>query len=66
VHLRPEGAGLARSHRDGKMVMYELTGRGHALLGAVAAQGNTGESQLRPEAVERPGGNLVRKLSEET
>lgn len=32
------GAGLARSERDGKMVMYELTERGHALLTAVAAQ----------------------------
>ena len=34
-----KGAGLARSERDGKMVMYELTGRGRALLAAVAAQG---------------------------
>lgn len=32
------GAGLARSERDGKMVMYELTERGRALLAAVAAQ----------------------------
>ena len=32
-HLR--SAGLARSERDGKMVMYELTGRGRALLRAV-------------------------------
>lgn len=31
-------AGLARSERDGKMVMYELTERGRALLTAVAAQ----------------------------
>jgi len=31
-------AGLARSTRRGKMVMYELTDRGHALLDAVAAQ----------------------------
>lgn len=39
-HLRLlKGAGLARSQRDGKMVMYELTERGHALLTAVAAQG---------------------------
>ncbi len=29
-------AGLARSQRDGKMVMYELTGRGRVLLDAVA------------------------------
>ena len=29
-------AGLARSERDGKMVMYALTGRGYALLAAVA------------------------------
>jgi ArsR family transcriptional regulator, lead/cadmium/zinc/bismuth-responsive transcriptional repressor len=34
-----KGAGLARSERDGKMVMYELTERGSALLAAVAAQG---------------------------
>ena len=32
-------AGLARSERDGKMVMYELTERGRALLAAVVAQG---------------------------
>lgn len=31
-------AGLARSARRGKMVMYELTERGHALLDAVAAR----------------------------
>jgi DNA-binding transcriptional ArsR family regulator len=30
-------AGLARSARDGKMVMYELTERGRALLGVVAS-----------------------------
>jgi ArsR family transcriptional regulator, lead/cadmium/zinc/bismuth-responsive transcriptional repressor len=30
-----KAAGLARSQRDGKMVMYELTERGRALLGAV-------------------------------
>ncbi|HEX4307183.1 MAG TPA: metalloregulator ArsR/SmtB family transcription factor [Solirubrobacterales bacterium] len=34
-----KGAGLARSRRDGKMFMYELTERGRALLGAVVAQG---------------------------
>ncbi len=34
-----KAAGLARSERDGKMVMYELTARGRALLSAVAAQG---------------------------
>jgi len=34
-----KGAGLARSERDGKMVVYELTERGRALLAAVAAQG---------------------------
>jgi DNA-binding transcriptional ArsR family regulator len=34
-HLR--AAGLARSQRDGKMVMYELTDRGRALLHAVVA-----------------------------
>jgi DNA-binding transcriptional ArsR family regulator len=36
-----KAAGLARSERDGKMVMYELTERGRALLAAVAAQGAT-------------------------
>jgi ArsR family transcriptional regulator, lead/cadmium/zinc/bismuth-responsive transcriptional repressor len=30
-------AGLAHSTRQGKMVMYELTDRGHALLAAVGA-----------------------------
>jgi DNA-binding transcriptional ArsR family regulator len=33
-----KAAGLARSERDGKMVVYELTERGRALLAAVAAQ----------------------------
>lgn len=33
-----KGAGLARSQRDGKMVMYELTERGRALLAAVKAR----------------------------
>lgn len=32
-----KGAGLARSRREGKMVLYELTERGRALLAAVAA-----------------------------
>ncbi len=36
---RLKGAGLARSRRDGKMVMYELTERGRALLAAVSVQG---------------------------
>lgn len=36
-----KNAGLARSERDGKMVIYELTARGRALLAAVAAQGVT-------------------------
>jgi DNA-binding transcriptional ArsR family regulator len=30
-------AGLVRSRRDGKMVMYELTGRGRSLLDVVLA-----------------------------
>jgi DNA-binding transcriptional ArsR family regulator len=34
-----KGAGLARSRRDGKMVIYELTKRGRELLKAVVAQG---------------------------
>jgi len=38
-HLRLlKGAGLARSERHGKMVIYELTDRGRALLGAIAAE----------------------------
>jgi ArsR family transcriptional regulator, lead/cadmium/zinc/bismuth-responsive transcriptional repressor len=38
-HVRQlKAAGLARSERDGKMVMYELTDRGRALLAAVAVQ----------------------------
>jgi DNA-binding transcriptional ArsR family regulator len=41
-HVRQlKGAGLARSQRDGKMVMYELTERGRALLAAVVVQGVT-------------------------
>jgi DNA-binding transcriptional ArsR family regulator len=36
-HLRQlKAAGLARSERDGKMVMYELTDRGRALVDALA------------------------------
>jgi ArsR family transcriptional regulator, lead/cadmium/zinc/bismuth-responsive transcriptional repressor len=39
-HVRQlKNAGLAGSQRDGKMVIYELTERGRALLAAVAAQG---------------------------
>lgn len=35
-HVRQlKTAGLARSRRDGKMVMYELTDRGRALVAAV-------------------------------
>jgi ArsR family transcriptional regulator, lead/cadmium/zinc/bismuth-responsive transcriptional repressor len=38
-HVRQlKGARLARSARDGKMVMYELTDRGRALLAAVAKE----------------------------
>jgi DNA-binding transcriptional ArsR family regulator len=38
-HLRQlKAAGLARSQRDGKMVMYELTARGRALLTAIAPE----------------------------
>ncbi len=33
-----KASGLARSGRDGKMVIYELTERGRELLGAVAAR----------------------------
>ena len=36
-HLRQlKGAALARSERDGRMVMYELTAGGRALLSAIA------------------------------
>jgi DNA-binding transcriptional ArsR family regulator len=36
-HVRQlKSAGLARSEREGKMVMYELTERGRALVAAVA------------------------------
>lgn len=36
-HLRQlRSAGVVRSRRDGKMVMYELTDRGRALLAVVA------------------------------
>src|SRR3712207_6375892 len=31
--------GLVRSRRDGKLVMYSLTGEGRALLGAVLGEG---------------------------
>jgi DNA-binding transcriptional ArsR family regulator len=38
-HVRQlKAAGLAKSRRDGKMVMYELTERGRTLLAAVAAE----------------------------
>jgi DNA-binding transcriptional ArsR family regulator len=33
-----KGAGLASSRREGKMVMYELTERGRALVAAVTAE----------------------------
>jgi DNA-binding transcriptional ArsR family regulator len=37
-HLRLlKGSGVARSHRDGRMVIYELTGAGRALVDAFAA-----------------------------
>jgi DNA-binding transcriptional ArsR family regulator len=35
-----KAAGLARSERDGKMVMYELTERGRALVAAVREVGS--------------------------
>lgn len=39
-HVRlMKSAGLARSQREGKMVIYEMTERGRTLLAAVAAQG---------------------------
>jgi ArsR family transcriptional regulator, lead/cadmium/zinc/bismuth-responsive transcriptional repressor len=43
-HLRQlKAAGLARSRRDGKMVMYELTERARPLLDAVVADTVSGE-----------------------
>jgi len=37
-HLRLlRAAGLARSQRDGRMVLYALTGRGRALTAAVSS-----------------------------
>jgi DNA-binding transcriptional ArsR family regulator len=41
-HVRAlRAAGLVSSRRDGKMVMYSLTPRGGALLGAVLAETET-------------------------
>src|SRR3954447_18349119 len=41
-HVRQlRAAGLVRSRRDGKMVMYALTARGEALLGAVLTEVTT-------------------------
>jgi len=38
-HLRQlEGTARARSDRDGKMVIYELTARGRALVAAIAPE----------------------------
>jgi DNA-binding transcriptional ArsR family regulator len=38
-HVRQlKSAALARSERDGKMVMYELTARGLAVLAAIASE----------------------------
>lgn len=38
-HVRVlKAAGLVRSRRDGKMVMYALTAAGHALLDAVLGE----------------------------
>lgn len=38
-HVRAlKAAGLARSRREGKMVMYELTERGRALVGAIRSE----------------------------
>lgn len=45
-HLRQlRAAGLARSRKDGRMVLYSLTDRGHELLASVAAP--------TPEAAQR-------------
>jgi len=35
-------AGVARSHREGKMVMYELTEQGRSLVATIAAERITG------------------------
>ena len=43
-HLRQlRTAGLARSRKEGRMVLYSLTDRGHALLGAVAGDSRAAE-----------------------
>lgn len=45
-HLRTlRGAGLVRSRRDGRMVMYAVTDAGRALLGAVSAGAATGSAR---------------------
>lgn len=42
-HLRQlRGAGLARSRKEGRMVLYSLTARGRALLDAVTAHAPAG------------------------
>lgn len=42
-HLRQlRGAGLARSRKDGRMVLYELTDRGRALLASVIVAASAG------------------------
>ena len=42
-HVRSlRSAGIARSRREGKMVMYELTDAGHALVDAVASVAREG------------------------
>jgi DNA-binding transcriptional ArsR family regulator len=52
-HVRQlKTAGLARSEREGKMVMYELTDRGRALLAAVAGD-KAPSSAAAPRAAHR-------------
>jgi len=43
-HLRQlRAAGLARSRKEGRMVLYSLTDRGHVLLGAVTGDARAAE-----------------------
>jgi DNA-binding transcriptional ArsR family regulator len=44
-HMRTlRSLGLVRSRRDGKLVMYRLTGRGEVLLGAVIGEAPEGQA----------------------
>ena len=54
-HVRVlRSAGLAASRREGKLIMYRLTGPGHRLLAAVGLDG-CGVLPASPSGAERPG-----------